>query len=62
LIFFRQILIAPERLQDFSNDASEEKDSSVHVESHIEGNINPEDEHDDPMNPEAFFHRSSMPC
>jgi hypothetical protein len=40
-------------LQDLSNDALEEKDSSVHVESHTEGNIKLEDEHDDPMNPEA---------
>jgi hypothetical protein len=34
-------------------DASEKRDSSVPVESHTEGNINLEDEHDDPMNPEA---------
>ena len=45
--------MAPERLQNLSNDASEERDSSIPVESHAEGNINPEDEHDDPMNPEA---------
>ena len=40
-------------MQNLSNDASEERDSSIPVESHAEGNINPEDEHDDPMNPEA---------
>ncbi|KAK1647594.1 hypothetical protein QYE76_065399 [Lolium multiflorum] len=48
-----EIPIAPERLQDLSNDASEKRDSSVPVESHTEGNIHPEDEYDDPMNPEA---------
>jgi hypothetical protein len=36
-----------------SNDTSEERNSSVPVASHVEGNIDPEDEHDDPMNPEA---------
>ncbi|KAK1677023.1 hypothetical protein QYE76_037871 [Lolium multiflorum] len=48
-----EIPIAPERLQNLSNDASEERDSSIPVESHAKGNINLEDEHDDPMNPEA---------
>jgi hypothetical protein len=52
---FRQIPIAPKRLQDLSNDASEKRGSSVPVESHTEGNANPKDGHDDPMNPEASF-------
>jgi hypothetical protein len=38
-----------------SNDTPEERNSSVHVESHTEENIDPEDEDNDPMNPEAFF-------
>jgi hypothetical protein len=38
-------------LEDLPNDASEKRGSSVPVESHA----NPEDEHDDPMNPEASF-------
>ncbi|KAK1660757.1 hypothetical protein QYE76_048916 [Lolium multiflorum] len=48
-----EVPIAPEHLQNLSNDTSEERDSSIPVESHAEGNINPEDEHDDTMNPEA---------
>jgi hypothetical protein len=42
-------------LQDLSNDVFERRDSLVPVESRTEGNINSEDDHDDPMNPEASF-------
>jgi hypothetical protein len=38
-----------------SNNTPEEKNPSVLVESHTEENMDPEDEDNDPMNPEAFF-------
>ncbi|KAK1604410.1 hypothetical protein QYE76_028083 [Lolium multiflorum] len=50
-----EIPIAPECLQDLSNDTFEKRDSSVPVGPHTEGNASPNDEHDDPMNPEASF-------
>jgi hypothetical protein len=37
-----------------SNNTPEEKNPSVLVESHTEENMDPEDEDNDPMNPEAF--------
>jgi hypothetical protein len=37
-----------------SNDNREERNSSILVESRTEENVNPEDEDNDPMNPEAF--------
>ncbi|KAK1628548.1 hypothetical protein QYE76_002863 [Lolium multiflorum] len=50
-----EIPIAPECLQDPSNDSSEKRDSSSPVGSHTEGNASPKDEHNDPMNPKAVF-------
>jgi hypothetical protein len=56
----RQIHMAPECLQDLSNNSSEKRDSSTLAGSHTEGNASPKD--DDPMNPEAFFYQSSILC
>nr|XP_051216542.1 uncharacterized protein LOC127334161 [Lolium perenne] len=50
-----EILIAPEHLQDLSNNTSERRDSSAPVGSQMEENASPKDERDDPMNPEAVF-------
>ncbi|KAK1608007.1 hypothetical protein QYE76_031680 [Lolium multiflorum] len=47
--------IAPEHLQDLSNDTSERGDSSAPIGSHTEENAIPKDERDDPLNPEAVF-------
>jgi hypothetical protein len=46
--------MAPECLQDLSNNSFEKRDSSVLVGSHTKGNASPINDHDDPMNPEAF--------
>jgi hypothetical protein len=48
-------------LQDLPNDVFERRDSSAPVESRAEGNISSEDDHDDPMNPEASFIHPQSP-
>ncbi|KAK1650760.1 hypothetical protein QYE76_068565 [Lolium multiflorum] len=50
----KPILLAPEHFQDTSDDNLEERSSSIPVESRTEENVDPDDENNDHVNPEAF--------
>ena len=51
--FLRQVPIVSGNLQDSPNDTSEGRGYSVPVDFHTTDHIDPEDEHDDPIDSEA---------